>query len=87
LNQFKIRLSAACQEIFIKSFYLEQEFIKKLSHGDEVYTKSGILGKIAGITEQFVTLEVSDGVKMKVLKTHVGGSMKALFTEAKTEKK
>ncbi len=65
----------------------EQEFIKKLSHGDEVYTKSGILGKIAGITEQFVTLEVSDGVKMKVLKTHVGGSMKALFTEAKTEKK
>jgi preprotein translocase subunit YajC len=65
----------------------EMEFLKKLTNGDEIYTKSGILGKIAGLTEQFVTLEVADGVKMKVLKSHIGGSTKALLAETKNEKK
>lgn len=61
----------------------EQAFLSKLSHGDEVYTKSGILGKITGITEKVVTLELEGGVKMKVLKSHIGGSSSALLNEVK----
>jgi preprotein translocase subunit YajC len=59
----------------------ETSFINKLSHGDEVYTKSGILGKITGITEKVVTLELDGGTKMKVLKSHIGGSAAAIFAE------
>lgn len=61
----------------------EQTFINKLAHGDEVYTKSGILGKVTGITEKVVTLELDGGAKMKVLKSHIGGSSAALLTEVK----
>lgn len=61
----------------------EQAFITKLSHGDEVYTKSGILGKITGITEKVVTLELEGGTRMKVLKSHIGGSAASLFQEPK----
>ena len=61
----------------------EQNFISKLSHGDEVYTKSGILGKITAIAEKVVTIEIEGGAKMKILKSHVGGSTSALFAEAK----
>lgn len=61
----------------------EQAFINKLSHGDEVYTKSGILGKITGIADKVVTLELEGGTKMKVLKSHIGGSAAALFNEQK----
>lgn len=61
----------------------EQAFINKLSHGDEVYTKSGILGKITGIAEKVVTLELEGGSKMKVLKSHIGGSTSQLFSETK----
>lgn len=61
----------------------EQSFISKLSHGDEVYTKSGILGKITAIAEKVVTIEIEGGAKMKILKSHVGGSTSALFAEAK----
>lgn len=61
----------------------EQTFINKLSHGDEVYTKSGILGKISGITEKVVTLELDGGTKMKILKSHIGGSASAVFAEPK----
>jgi preprotein translocase subunit YajC len=61
----------------------EQLFLNKLSHGDEVYTKSGILGKVTGIAEKVVTIELEGGTKMKVLKSHIGGSASALFAEPK----
>ena len=59
----------------------EQAFLSSLTHGSEVYTKSGILGKITGITDKVVTLEVEGGAKMKVLKSHIGGSAAAIFAE------
>jgi len=61
----------------------EQSFLNKLAHGDEVYTKSGILGKVTGIAEKVVTLETDGGSRLKVLKSHIGGSATALFAEAK----
>ena len=61
----------------------EQSFINKLAHGDEVYTKSGILGKVTGIAEKVVTIEIEGGSRMKVLKSHIGGSSAALFAEPK----
>jgi preprotein translocase subunit YajC len=63
----------------------EQSFLSKLSHGDEIVTKSGILGKVTGIAEKVVTLELEGGTKMKVLKTHIGGASAPLF--ANTDKK
>lgn len=61
----------------------EQNFLSKLTHGDEVYTKSGILGKVTGITEKIVTIEIENGSRMKVLKTHIGGPSAPLLTEVK----
>lgn len=59
----------------------EKSFINKLAHGDEIYTKSGILGKVTGITEKVVTLELDGGAKLKVLKSHIGGSASSIFAE------
>ncbi|HXH30765.1 MAG TPA: preprotein translocase subunit YajC [Bacteriovoracaceae bacterium] len=61
----------------------EMNFINKLTHGDEVYTKSGILGKVTGIAEKVVTLELDGGARLKVLKSHIGGSTAQLFAEPK----
>lgn len=52
-----------------------QDFIGGLKRGDEVLTASGILGRIEGLTDQFVTLEIADGVRIKVLKNQVAGPM------------
>jgi len=57
----------------------EQSFLNKLAHGDEVYTKSGILGKVTAIAEKAVTLEIENGGKMKILKSHIGGSAASIF--------
>lgn len=66
-----------------------QSFLTALKRGDEVVTNSGILGRIEGLTDQYVTLEVADGVRIKMLRTQVAGSSKALQASApgKNEKK
>lgn len=48
-----------------------QDFLSKLKKGDEVLTTGGILGTIVGVTDNFVDLRVSDGMKLKVVKSHV----------------
>lgn len=45
--------------------------IAALSRGDEVVTSGGMLGRIDELADQFVTLEIADGVRVKVSKQHI----------------
>ena len=62
-----------------KRLQAEQTLLKSLAKGDEIYTKSGILGTIVAMTEKIVTLEVSEGAKIKVLRDQIGGKTQGLF--------
>ena len=62
----------------------EQEFISGLEKGSEIYTKSGILGKITGLTDKVATIEIEGGVKLKILRTHIAGSAKDIFEVKET---
>ena len=64
----------------------EQKFVNQLSNGQEVFTKSGILGKIAGMTDKLVTLEIAEGTKIKVLKSHLGGSSDSILNPPQKDK-
>jgi len=67
----------------------EQKFVQELTKGDDIYTKSGLLGKIHGLTDTIVTLELEDGTRVKFLRSQIGGNAKTLFEkkEAKKEAK
>ena len=54
----------------------QQKMLGALTSGDEVVTNSGIFGKISGMTEKVVTLEIAQNVKIKVLKTQVSQVLK-----------
>jgi len=60
-----------------------QEFLSKLKRGDQVISGSGILGRVEGITDQFVTLEVADGVRVKFVKNQISGPVQSV-TEVKS---
>ena len=64
----------------------EQKFVNDMQKGEEVFTKSGLIGKIYGLTEKVVTLEIEGGVKIKFLRSQIAGSAKALL-ETKEDKK
>jgi len=43
-----------------------KNMVAALAKGDEVVTNGGILGSISEIDENYVTLEIADGVEIKV---------------------
>ena len=64
----------------------EQSMLGALSKGEEVITKSGLFGTIAGLTDKVVTLEVAEGVKLKVLRSYIAGTSKRVLEEASAKK-
>jgi preprotein translocase subunit YajC len=66
-----------------------RELLSGLKKGDDVVTQGGMLGKIYAVTDQVVTLEVSNGVRIRVLKSSIQGRTKAdepVLATDKTEK-
>jgi preprotein translocase subunit YajC len=46
--------------------------VEALAVGSEVVTGGGVLGKVTALGEQFVTLEIADGVEIKVQRHSIG---------------
>lgn len=59
-----------------------QGFIAQLKRGDEVVTSTGMFGRVEGLTDQFVTLEISDGVRVKMLRSAIMSSVQAVTQTA-----
>lgn len=54
-----------------KKIKAHQETLSKLQHGDEIITNAGIFGKVTGITDKVVTVEIADNVRVKVLRSQI----------------
>jgi preprotein translocase subunit YajC len=52
-----------------------QAMLSKLAVGDEVVTSGGILGRVVEVGDSFVTVEVAEGVRLKVQKIQVTSLM------------
>ncbi|MDX9731598.1 MAG: preprotein translocase subunit YajC [Bdellovibrionales bacterium] len=55
-----------------------QAFVAALKRGDEVVTATGLFGRVEGLTDQFVTLEIADGVRVKMLRSAIVSSVQAV---------
>ncbi|MFT3904742.1 MAG: preprotein translocase subunit YajC [Steroidobacteraceae bacterium] len=51
----------------------QQNMLGRLAVGDEVVTSGGLLGKIVEVSDAIVTLEIADGVQVKVQKPQITG--------------
>lgn len=66
-----------------------QELLASLKKGDEVILSSGIVGRIFSVEDRFVTLEIGDKTKMKVVRQAVQaltGSSSALASGTEENK-
>lgn len=50
-----------------------REMLSNLKKGDRIITSGGLHGRITGITESALTLEIADKVRVKVSRSHVAG--------------
>ncbi len=51
----------------------QQDMISNLKKGDGIITQGGIYGKIAAVTDDVLTVEVADKVRIRVAKSYVAG--------------
>ncbi len=51
-----------------------QQFVSDLKKGDKIVTTGGLYGEITGLTDKYITLEIADNVRVKVVRSHVVGS-------------
>jgi preprotein translocase subunit YajC len=52
-----------------------RKMVAALAKGDEVVTQGGMLGKIVELGENFVLLEIADGVQVKIQRHMIGSTM------------
>jgi len=52
-----------------------RQLVSQLGKGDEVVTNGGLLGRITAVSESFVTLELADGVQVKLQRQSVTNVM------------
>jgi len=66
-----------------KKIKTHNDFLSKMKRGDKVLTSGGILGTVEGLTDKFVTLEISDDVKVRILRAQISGSAENATEEKK----
>ncbi|MFT4197076.1 MAG: preprotein translocase subunit YajC [Pseudoxanthomonas sp.] len=73
---FPILLIAVMYFVMIRPQMKRQKehrgMLDKLAKGDEVITTGGIAGTVTDISDNFVTVEIADGVRVRVQKGAVG---------------
>ena len=52
-----------------------KNLVSQLAKGDEVVTNGGLLGRIIDVSESFITLEVAEGVQVRVQRQAVANVM------------
>lgn len=52
-----------------------RNLVSSLSKGDEVITNGGIAGKINKVSEDFILLEIAEGVELKIQKVAIASAL------------
>jgi len=67
----------------VKKQKQHQEMLSKLGKGDMVITRGGMIGKISGVADAMLTIELQEKVRVRVLRSHVDGKYDpAMFTRS-----
>jgi len=58
--------------------------LQALKKGDMVITRGGLVGKISGVADRTLTIELQEKVRVRVLRTHVDGKFEEAPAAAST---
>ena len=64
-----------------------QKLLADLKKGDDVITSGGIIGKVSGMKDTELTLQLQEGVRVRVLRSAVTGLYTGAASAAKPEAK
>lgn len=50
-----------------------RDMLANLKRGDRIITNGGLLGKVTGLTDRFVTIELAEKIRVRMLRSHILG--------------
>lgn len=50
-----------------------REMLANLKNGERVVTTGGMIGRISGMNDREITIEVAEKIRVKVLRSHIAG--------------
>ncbi|PID38654.1 MAG: preprotein translocase subunit YajC [Proteobacteria bacterium] len=56
-----------------KKAKMHREMLANLKRGDKIITNGGMLGTVTGLTDRYLTIEVAEKIRLRVLRSHVLG--------------
>jgi preprotein translocase subunit YajC len=56
-----------------KKAKLHREMLANIKRGDKIITNGGMLGTVTGLTDRYLTIEVAEKIRLRVLRSHVLG--------------
>jgi preprotein translocase subunit YajC len=62
-----------------------QKMLSELKKGDEVVTTGGMIGRISGIKDTEITLQVQEGVRIRIQRSAVTGRLKTTTSSEPTK--
>jgi preprotein translocase subunit YajC len=63
-----------------------QAMLGALKKGDMVVTRGGLIGRIAGVSDKLVTLELQEKVRVRVLRAYIDGKHSEAVDETPARK-
>lgn len=60
-------------------------FVTQLKRGEEVLTTGGILGRIEGLTDLYVTLEIAPNVRIRILRSQIASGVPNVATSSEVK--
>ena len=52
-----------------------RDLVGNISKGDEIMTSGGLLGKVTNVSDDYIAVEVSEGVELKLQKSSVAAAL------------
>lgn len=71
----------------VKRQKAHQALLQALKKGDMVITRGGLIGKISGVSDSILTIELQEKVRVRVLRSHVDGKYEEKVPGAAQETK
>lgn len=61
-----------------------QNMLANIKRGDHIVTNGGLVGKITGLSDKVVTLEVAEKIRLRILRSHIAGKQADMESENKS---
>jgi preprotein translocase subunit YajC len=59
--------------------------LQAIKKGDTVITRGGLVGKVSGVSDRILTIELQEKVRVRVLRSHVEGKFEEAPVQGATE--